>query len=689
MTSYDNTAPTQLAEEIPSEALATEEEMLRSTIESLTAQRSAGFGKLSRESERARELTSQLVAARREEDKAMLASDEAVSHALKDQKGTELATIEKLLDKPYFARVVLEEEVASGTKTIEYKLGFAANVDCRIIDWRKAPISKLYYDYKEGDFYSETIQGRERDGRVALRNTVEIERQVLQRVTCRHGTFVRRDGVWSRADGGSGRSSRAGGLREILALITSEQFDMITTAATTAILIQGIAGSGKTTVALHRLAWLLHADNSPLVASDCVVIARSRTLQSYISRTLPSLGVQGVAIATLHELIGPSIRRAAPWAVDSEGAIRRPVDPAPHSIDRVMGSLALLQRLDARGKNSPCRPSASLGRDEIAREIEAVLADTASLIAGDETNLITPEIVAAALARFRRNVAAGALDRCADAVIARLFELRTGGIIRPDGRLGHLGHIVVDEVQDCSPLELACLIGAVEKLDQLTLVGDTAQGLDPASAFPGWEKLRHYWSLGDDLSRYVSLTISHRSTLPIMRLGDFVQSRTTVTDGRPGRVPIWFRCPTESIGIQAAIDWLNRAIERYPSALSAVICADPEEARQVLSLLRPTFGQLVRPGDQDTFSFEEGIVVTDVREAKGLEFVNVLLWNPTAKGYPLDQRGRNGLYVAVTRAEENLCIVSWHRPSGLLPPLGSPLIRFVDMTPPEEPEEER
>jgi len=516
MTTPDNAAPTQLPNDIPAEALATEEEILKTTIESLAAQRSAGFGKLSRESERARELTSELVAARREEDKAMLASDEAVSHALKDQKGTELATIEKLLDKPYFARVVLEEEVDSGTKTIEYKLGFAANVDCRIIDWRKAPISKLYYDYKEGDFYAETIQGRERDGRIALRNTVEIERQVLQRVTCRHGTFIRREGAWTRADGGSGRSGRAGGLKEILALITSDQFDMITTAATTAILIQGIAGSGKTTVALHRLAWLLHADNSPLVASDCVVIARSRTLQSYISRTLPSLGVEGVAITTFHELIGPSVRRAAPWSLDGDGAIRRPIGPAPHGIDRVMGSLALLQRIDARGKSSPIRPSASLGRDEIAREVEAVLSEPASLIAGDETRLITPELVGATLARFRRNVADGVLDRCADAVITRLFELRTGGIIRPDGRLGRLGHIVVDEVQDYSPLELAGLIGAVEKFDQLTLVGDTAQGLDPASAFPGWEKLRHYWSLGDELSRYVSLTISHRSTLPII-----------------------------------------------------------------------------------------------------------------------------------------------------------------------------
>ncbi len=668
-------------------AIEAEVGVVKTTIESLELQFTTGTGRLSRENARARDLTAQIVAARREEDKAMLASDEAVSHALKDQKEAELQTIEKLLEKPYFARVVLEEETPAGPKTIEYKLGFAANVDCRIIDWRKAPISKLYYDYKEGDYYSETIQGRERDGRVALRNTVEIERGELQKLTCRHGTFERTGESWTSTGGRAGRGRSAGGLREILALITAEQFEMITTEAKTAILIQGIAGSGKTTVALHRLAWLLHADNSPLQANDCVVIALSKTLQSYIATTLPSLGVEGVPILTFHDLMTPTLRRAAPWAVGEEGDVRRPSDPAPHAIDRVMGSMALLKSIDGRFAGKSPTPSAALGAEDIARDLESILTEQSTIVANDETKLLSSELVATALARFRSNLARGAVDRCTEAALVRIFELRTGGLIRPDGRHGKLGHIVVDEVQDYSPIDLACLIGGVTKLDQLTLVGDTAQGLDGARAFPGWEKLRHYWSLGDELSRYVSLTISHRSTLPIMRLGDYVQGRSTVTDGRQGRVPIWFLCPDESIGIKAAIDWLNRAIERYPTNLSAVICADPAEAKQVLSLLRPTFGELVRPGDRDTFSFQEGIIVTDVRESKGLEFVNVLVWNPTPHGYPNDQVGKNALYVAITRAEENLCLVTWRRPSSNLPPTSSPLVRFVDMTPPEEPEE--
>ncbi len=144
--------------------------ILDDVLDSLKKQCQRSSDRLVAERERARELTAGLVAARRDEDKQMLASDEAVSHALKDHFDNNIKTISKLIEKPYFARIELEEEEHGRPKSIEYKIGFAANPDCRIIDWRKAPISKLYYEYKEGEEYSELIQGRERLGRVVIRN---------------------------------------------------------------------------------------------------------------------------------------------------------------------------------------------------------------------------------------------------------------------------------------------------------------------------------------------------------------------------------------------------------------------------------------------------------------------------------------------------------------------------------------
>lgn len=127
-----------------------------------------------------------------------------------------------------------------------------------------------------------------------------------------------------------------------------------------------------------------------------------------------------------------------------------------------------------------------------------------------------------------------------------------------------------------------------------------------------------------------------------------------------------------------AIGWLTRVIERYPDGIVAVICRTPKEARYAHGLLTPTFGSAVRLGDDSSFSFQEGILVTDIAQVKGLEFPQVLVWNPSAADYGRDERSKNLLYVAVTRAEEHLCLISWGKPSPLLPPLHSGLVRGVD-----------
>jgi DNA helicase-2/ATP-dependent DNA helicase PcrA len=129
------------------------------------------------------------------------------------------------------------------------------------------------------------------------------------------------------------------------------------------------------------------------------------------------------------------------------------------------------------------------------------------------------------------------------------------------------------------------------------------------------------------------------------------------------------------------LKWLTKASELFPTKIAAVICATPQDAHFAYRMLLPTFGQRVRRGDSYSFSFEEGILVTDVRQVKGLEFYSVLLWNPCTRTYSNDDLGQNLLYVAVTRAEENLCVVTWDRPSKNLPAFGSSrLVRSMDMT---------
>ena len=271
---------------------------LEGVFESLNKQLERGESRFKTEEQRARTLTAEIVGTRRNEEKVALASDEALSHKMRDLKLDELVDIDKLLDNPYFARVVVEEEINGKLRQISYKLGLRSNTECRIIDWRRAPIAKLYYEYREGDEYFEEIQGKDREGTILTRNKVRIKDGRLEEVTNKLGTFAFVEGEWIKSQAGGSRGN-AGRMPDVLSLITPEQFKSITEDAENAVLIQGIAGSGKTTVALHRLAWLMHEDNTDYGPSDVAVILRSPVLRKYIEASLETLEISGVPVLTL------------------------------------------------------------------------------------------------------------------------------------------------------------------------------------------------------------------------------------------------------------------------------------------------------------------------------------------------------------------------------------------------------
>ncbi len=226
---------------------------------------------------------------------------------------------------PYFGRLVLEEN----ERRREVLIGKATYLDgktgVRIVDWRDAPVSRIYYRYDEGDDYEECFGGRDVEGEVLVRRSLAVAGGVLRRIGAPQGTFVRRsneewvelDGAASRLRGGQGAAMRAekhqkpalgtGGdgmgredkhLPEIAALIDPRQFELITKPSAGVVVIQGGAGSGKTTIGLHRLAYLAFQDPKRFRADRLLVIVFNDALARYISRVLPALGVPGVLVTT-------------------------------------------------------------------------------------------------------------------------------------------------------------------------------------------------------------------------------------------------------------------------------------------------------------------------------------------------------------------------------------------------------
>jgi DNA helicase II / ATP-dependent DNA helicase PcrA len=248
---------------------------------------------------------------------------------------------------PYFGHLKLN----NGRKTRDVLIGNRAFVKpgspVAIVDWRNAPVSRVYYCYDEGDDYEEQFGGRIIAGTVVARRTVSIIDGQLRRISWSDGAVVRRgDGVWVRIPpaerpmlkGGAGAATRPPSaheapavfkpkrlgvvgdeslredkhLREITALIDPVQFRMITQPESGIVILQGGAGSGKTTVALHRAAYLHFQDPRTFSPKKMLIVVKSEPLTEYISRVLPSLDVHGTSVVTLENWMRQARQKVLP-----------------------------------------------------------------------------------------------------------------------------------------------------------------------------------------------------------------------------------------------------------------------------------------------------------------------------------------------------------------------------------------
>ena len=717
------------------------------------------------------------------------------------------------VSSPYFGRLVLEENGRSREVLIGRGTYLDTQAGIRIVDWRDAPVSRLFYRYEEGADYDEVFGGREVSGSVVTRRSLVIADSVLERIHAPQGAFARRADGWkrlaesaTRLAGGAGSAIRAeqhhrpgrlgtrqeGGedkvLREITALIDPRQFDLITRPNSGLVVIQGGAGSGKTTIGLHRLAYLAFQDPRRFRPDRLLVIVFNTALARYIAGVLPALGVNGVAIRTYEEWASrlrqglfPSLpsryREDTPAvvtrlkkhpamldlieehvatqtqrfdreisdAVSGDAAGAAVLDSWKKGSSRVLGhrlhALATLlegptgQALTSNARISLeriARRGIELTRDvfqhfaellsdrtllqnrvatlaadafqpgEISRAIswcEARIsellehaaeraehkAELAERVArdddgpprkskrGDDESSEASEDTSRVHGIDGQDLSEGAaLDVEDDTLLLRLSQRLRGPLTRGSSSREPVlyEHILIDEAQDLSPVELAVVLGTVSQSESVTLAGDVQQRLLLDNGFSSFES-----TLGRMNLKRVEvepLKLSYRSTKEII---DFARAVLGPLASADAPVATRSGAPVELFPFGHtgnAVAFLGEALRELmndePNASVAIVTRFPEQADAYYAgLVRAEIPKLRRIADQD-FPFKPGIDVTDVRQVKGLEFDYVILVEVNEGSYSLDDEARHLLHIGATRAAHQLWVVTVGKPSPALPP---------------------
>lgn len=604
---------------------------------------------------------------------------------------------------PYFGHMRLATERNKAHRDILVGKSTYIVEGVTIVDWRNAPISRVFYQCSEGDDYELRIDERDVCGKVLNRRIVTIDQGDLLRVGTPTETYVRQGEQWrdtthtrptlGGAEGAASLPDRTAPvsmvttrreasqgdlfqpridkhLPEIASLLDKAQFELITRPDGGLIAIKGSAGSGKTTVALHRVAYLNYLDAVRFSSKRTLVIVFNRALARYISQLLPALGVDGVAVRTFDEWVRWVRRRHYPKLP------KRYSEETPAVVTRVKQHSALIPMFEEAAEERPDENAINLldelltDRTWLGEGFDRHAPGEFSIAQLDEAHRWCTRQV------FNRVDGGGAqedelpsLDVEDDALILRLHQLLKGPLRGSGKRPLRYAHLVVDEAQDFSPLELLVMLGTVHKDNPVTLAGDVAQKINEHADFRDWASVLS--RLGHKQTTVTPLEISYRSTHEIMEvahaiLGPLAPPFPGVAPRRGASVPL-FRFGSEGEVVTFLTDVLRDLTNNESNANIAVLSRTPRQAEAYYQALkRSEIHGLRRVVDQE-FSFEPGIEVTDVRQTKGLEFDYVILLDCDDKTYTATSASRHLMHVGITRAAHQCWLTCVGNPSPILP----------------------
>jgi DNA helicase IV len=617
---------------------------------------------------------------------------------------------QSLIDDPttglFFGRI--DQRRAEGQTLERWYIGRRHVADSHgdpvVIDWR-ADVSTAFYRASRAEPMGVSLRRRFGIDRGEL---TAYEDEWLDRAD--GGTAPPGSALTSRILVGEIERPRVGPMRDIVATIQPEQDFIVRADVGTTLCVQGAPGTGKTAVGLHRAAWLLYAFRERLARSGVLVIGPNRAFLDHIGAVLPALGEVEVRHSTIDELLASvpvrgkdsvdtavlkgdsrlaQVLRTAVWS-----HVRTPTDPCvlPRGAHkwRIPASevAEIVQELKTRGvrydaarQMLPHRLAHAIlllmeqAGDSPDDRVQEAVARSAAVrrYAGQVWPALDPKAVlfrllsdAAALESHAANVlseqerstllwanppAARGSARWSLADVVLLDEI--GDHLQ---RTPSLGHVILDEAQDLSPMQLRA-VGRRCSTGSATVLGDLAQGTTPWATESWKTSLRHLGKPAGIIEvlvrgfRVPASVIDYAAQLlPWMAPG--LGAPVSVREN-PGRLEV------ERVEAARLYDRVAMSVVEYarePGSVG-VICADAAVNALSKALSHKKIEHGVLGSDHGDVDHQVDVIPATV--AKGLEFDRVIVVEPSAiaAAEPDRRTGLRRLYVVLTRAVSELTVV--------------------------------
>ncbi len=590
----------------------------------------------------------------------------------------------RVLACPYFGRIDFSENGIEDTFYIGLS-GLTGDrpTDILIYDWR-APVSSMFYDFDTGPAWYQAPMGRV-SGVLTLRRQYKITSGRLQYVL---DSAIKIDDEILQQELSRTASPH---MRSIIATIQREQNRIIRFPHTTSIIVQGVAGSGKTSVALHKVAYLLYNRRDTIRSRNLLILSPSQVFSDYISGVLPELGEDNVSELSFDKLadneIGDLTELESRYdQLEYILAHNQSDNPRIRSI-QAKGTAAFADAIRAYANElaeSNFRPQAVVyGGERFEADYIADLFYDAFSAKPFMVRLdwIREKLIDELELRLQRQLGVRA-DRviknnllrmvpCLDLLeLYRAFLRRQPGLLIPAADrplpyedvfpvvllkyclygardFSHIKHLVVDEMQDYSPVQYALLNGLFHC--PKTILGDISQNLNLYSGIQSLD------AFSGDLAQVeiIRLNKSFRSTCEIARFCNAINPvEGFEAVDRHGELPELAAFGNVSQLVEAIVNQVRQALSDGLQS-AAILCKSFFSAKQLFGRLPRDLGAVLL--SPDSVSFTQGIVVSTPYLVKGLEFDAVIVADANESAYSTET-DRQNLYVACTRALHRLRI---------------------------------